>query len=866
MDAYLAYLQLASPKSPTSATTSLDVALSKLIYTFCKVRGDKVITGFLNNEPRFLELVLSTLEKCNHANATDAPWDMSYVLLLWVRHLLLAPFDLASISSPGTPSAALSSLDLSPHVPALACRVMAMGIQYITSATKEQDAAAKLLLRLAIRPDMQKLRLPSALVSWALQHFSSAPLTPATNLHSFLGPLRFLVAMTVTPDSEETAALVPRIYNTAKSLLDDPMFAFLTSSAVTKKLIIKLLRNVALLSLQTTSHSLSAWFEMNSVLEDTIDHLLQSLGDRDTPVRFAASKALSMIILRLDSEFAFEVVQAVLEIMKEDMPSSFAETDFQTVDPLRWHGLTLTLAHALFRRSAAPSQLPDIINALLLALNFEQRSTTGNSIGGNVRDAACFGLWSLSRRYTTTELLLVDASAIRTEDGTAEKGSTVVQLVAVHLLLSACLDPVGNIRRGSSAALQELIGRHPDQVRCGIPLVQIVDYHAVGLRARAMIDVAYSASCLDQLYRKALLMALLRWRGTGSPDPISREAAATSIGRLCSGQPFPFFEPALKSLRHQVEAPGWDVEYCHGSLLALSCIIDAKMVEAQSSNAINGASQSHHLSHLGPIWRMFDSPHQIYTQYTTRSLQAQLPSAIAKAITSLSNLSTRVDIDHATGSSVHDNVSAVVAALVAKSDENVTNALPEMVQALLKLHTSGKIASSVLDVGSYVSKLRNDASATTMHGAGRAFALAAAFPWLGDIYEIQAATVCDTLGEIVRTASIVEWRIVALQAARLIIDMGEPQSEVVNSLVEAIHTGLNDYTITERGDVGSLVRIEAINCVCSLWRLESISNNLSADLLLSEDILRLSLERLDRTRLLAARCLRSKDQRREQCV
>lgn len=54
--------------------------------------------------------------------------------------------------------------------------------------------------------------------------------------------------------------------------------------------------------------------------------------------------------------------------------------------------------------------------------------------------------------------------------------------MAVQLLLSACLDPAGNIRRGSSAALQELIGRHPNQVTEGIAIVQIVDYQAVGLR------------------------------------------------------------------------------------------------------------------------------------------------------------------------------------------------------------------------------------------------------------------------------------------------------------------------------------------------------------------------------------------------
>ncbi|KAG9611406.1 cell morphogenesis protein-like protein, partial [Aureobasidium melanogenum] len=96
VEAYLAFLQVQQAKSPSGLTVSLDVAASKLLYTFCKVRGEKIIIGFLNNEPRYLELVLANLEDFRTLSTeSDTAWEKSYVLLLWLTHLMLVPFDLS---------------------------------------------------------------------------------------------------------------------------------------------------------------------------------------------------------------------------------------------------------------------------------------------------------------------------------------------------------------------------------------------------------------------------------------------------------------------------------------------------------------------------------------------------------------------------------------------------------------------------------------------------------------------------------------------------------------------------------------------------------------------------------------------------
>jgi len=98
------------------------------------------------------------------------------------------------------------------------------------------------------------------------------------------------------------------------------------------------------------------------------------------------------------------------------------------------------------------------------------------------------------------------------------EGSSVLQILATELVVSASLDPAGNIRRGSSAALQELIGRHPNTIDEGIQVVQVVDYHAVALRSRAIMEVAFQSSLLSNTYLTGILDALLGWRGVGDAD------------------------------------------------------------------------------------------------------------------------------------------------------------------------------------------------------------------------------------------------------------------------------------------------------------------------------------------------------------
>ncbi|CAI4210571.1 unnamed protein product [Parascedosporium putredinis] len=380
-----------------------------------------------------------------------------------------------------------------------------------------------------------------------------------------------------------------RIFHTINSITsggaDFPNYEVINGSASARMILIKVTRSIAVLVLRQQPQTIQG----TELVETGIGSLLEKLSDTDTPVRFAASKALSIITLRLDPEMASQVVEAVLDSLNRKVvwvkdptsPDGRLIRDLSSVDALEWHGLMLTLAHLLYRRSPPPDQLSDIIHALLLGLSFEQRSTSGGSVGSNVRDAACFGVWAVARRYTTQELLDIPVGSVFAARSHPE-GSTILQVLATELTVAASRDSAGNIRRGSSAALQELVGRHPDTVEQGIWLVQTVDYHAVALRSRALHDVAIQATALATCYGEALLDSLLGWRGVGDAEAGARRAAGASFGaitfRLASldaGKALRYLSDSVDTiLRHVRKLQPRQAEERHGLLLCLAAVFD----------------------------------------------------------------------------------------------------------------------------------------------------------------------------------------------------------------------------------------------------------------------------------------------------
>ena len=556
-----------------------------------------MVVRFLSTETRHLELLLSAIETGSQSDNREAgepaivveewSWEERYITLLWLSQLLLAPFDLATISSAGTANAVnadVPGFHWPPDSPGVTLRVIPLAIRYLSSSGKERDAAKILLVRVAMRKDMQELGILHSLIKWALSGLRPTP-NAEQPIYHYIGILSFLAGVLVSSASTaDLDAHLSQIFQTVQdiSVSEDDTFGNIRASAVARKTVIKVLRTVAILVLRNPTSMSSS-----EIVESAIGHMLESLADTATPVRLAASKALSMITLKLAPDMAAQVVEAVLESLNQNVlwhapdSSGTRHRDLSGVNSLEWHGLILTLSHLLYRRSPPATNLSAILSALLTGLSFEQRSTSGSSVGTNVRDAACFGIWALARRYTTDELQAISLASLSLIPG--ESVSSTLQVLATQLVVCASLDSAGNIRRGSSAALQELIGRHPDTIAEGISIVQVVDYHAVALRSRAVGEVAYKAAQLSECYRAGLLHGLLDWRGIGDADSSARKNAAAGLGALVTSKrstesrdhpPWTYLTAIVDRIASQVQGlKTRQVDERHGLLLCISSVL-----------------------------------------------------------------------------------------------------------------------------------------------------------------------------------------------------------------------------------------------------------------------------------------------------
>lgn len=649
--------------------------ICRILYTFCKIRGEKVISQLLSNEAKYVDSILLAFRDWNWAQgaaAHDAPgtcrgpmiWEEKYVMLVWLSHLLLTPFDLESVSSLEAKDVhnLIGQYPIGPHWPPVVRMIASCG-EYLNCAGKERDAARLMLVRLALRPDMRKLHLLESFMRWSLSHFQASD-QPPRSIYTYLGILSFLNGVLASHEKSAVAPHVISVFEVVQGIVAQQSITSraIFSSAVGRKLLVKLFRSIALQIVQNDSLALLSDDPnyRENILVVTIDQLLDFLADKDTPVRCAASKALSVITIALEPSSAADIVEAVInglnenvlwedmnggQLVRHDDPQSFKpdllKQNLTAVSTLRWHGLILTLSYLIYRRSPPAEQLPSVLNSLIIALKFEQRSSSGSFIGTTVRDAACFGVWALARRYSTEELLTVDISSLHVAKEQA-LSTSILQLLSCQLVAAATLDPSGNIRRGASAALQELIGRHPDTVIQGIPLIQTVDYQAVSLRSRALIEVAVDSARFDQLYEKSIILGLLGWRGVGSPDAPSRRSAASAIGLIAaSGEPRKM-ETITAYVYHDLGSiQGRQVETRHGLLFSLAMMIG----EAGALPEVRHCSKSPAKFDVTTYWGIFRSVCSFdYDDFKTSASRSDITAeAACTLISALSSAVSSVD-------------------------------------------------------------------------------------------------------------------------------------------------------------------------------------------------------------------------------
>ncbi|KAF7825369.1 Tubulin-folding cofactor D [Senna tora] len=515
--------------------------LSIIIYSLVTVCGYKAVIKFFPHQVSDLELAVSLLEKCHHTNSATSSrqestgeMEAKCVMLLWLYILVLVPFDISTVDTSIADNNNLNEFEPTP----LVLRILRFCKDYLSTAGPMRTMAGLVLSRLLTRPDMTKAFM--SFVEWTHEVLSSVK---EDVLHHFqlLGAIESLAAIFKAGSRKLLLDILPTVWSDASTLFKSSTAA---RSPLLRKYLMKLTQRVGLTALP---HRLPSWryvgrsthlnvslnkssqidqpnyvvndnssnstqitdvaqdedMDVPEIVEDIIEMLLSGLRDMDTVVRWSAAKGIGRITSRLTSSLSEEVLSSVSELF------SPGEGDGS------WHGGCLALAELARRGLLLPTSLPKVVPVVVKALHYDVRRGP-HSVGSHVRDAAAYVCWAFGRAYYHADM------------------RTILEQLAPHLLTVACYDREVNCRRAAAAAFQENVGRQGNYPH-GIDIVNTADYFSLSSRVNSYLHVAVCIAQYegylfpfvdDLLYRK-----ICHW------DKGLRELAAEALSSLVKYDP-----------------------------------------------------------------------------------------------------------------------------------------------------------------------------------------------------------------------------------------------------------------------------------------------------------------------------------------
>jgi hypothetical protein len=364
-----------------------------------------------------------------------------------------------------------------------------------------------------------------------------------------------------------------------------------------------------------------------------------------------------------------------------------------------------------------------------------------------------------------------------------------------------------------------------------------------------MVDVAGQAASLNSLYWGCLTEALHGWRGLRSADVPSREGAATSIAILWAKQPATDEQDVVGVLVENLKSRSTgDVEAIHGDTSTLASIL-YHSVDGECSERLK----------IDLLWTVLDNLQAAFGEFSPRLMRSELPKAIMKFITELCKLvnwTGEVSIDkNRLPCSKMDRMTEL---LLTRHEDWLITLIPEMVSAQLQYKSTFDQELPSIDPVHLSAEISRSSSKSSLHGAGRAIALGTiALSVTSDQSVTQSTANVQCLADLMR-ANNVDWRIIGAKSLQLVaqslVASQNKDKILTETICSAVRSGLKDYTIDERGDIGSLVRIEAIKCTSSTLAAAALQDEVELRQGLESEICRLSLEKLDRVRMQAAQC------------
>lgn len=419
---------------------TLRKVIALIMYNFCKIRGLELVSNLLSTDINLFNIIFDQLRHIvSNFNDKDHWHELSF-LLLWLSVLILSPFALQS----------LSNVELIHEI----CFEKLLMKNNSNSYLNDVDVLlySKFLSRV---DSIEYLRdYYHKYLEENFRDFSTNQ--TLTNLKILLNLLKLV-------DYKPHRDLLNVHYN-----LISQKFHQIESSASYSSLILQqVIKNYGHLSTAFLKIINSSLDDVDEDLylqriEDTISSLMSIISNKDTIIRYSNAKNIAKIAVLLPQEFQLDILSNVIaqleidqatqlieKIEEKDLKVDIAQNihiNFDLVSINKVHGTFLVVAE-LLKKGLISIENEEYINLIYVLIKpffyFKRFQINSALIGANIRDAVLYIVWNL----------------LKYNSGLLKRNKSVLVLLFQHLVFISCFDTDLIIRRSASAVIQEMLGR-----------------------------------------------------------------------------------------------------------------------------------------------------------------------------------------------------------------------------------------------------------------------------------------------------------------------------------------------------------------------------------------------------------------------
>ncbi|XP_020211483.1 tubulin-folding cofactor D isoform X2 [Cajanus cajan] len=461
-----------------------------IVYTLVTVCGYKSVIKFFPHQVSDLELAVSLSEKCHHTNSVTSSRQESTGEMEAKCVTLLWLYILVLV--PFDISTVDTSIASNENLTEFELSPLVLRILGFCKDYLSTAGPMRTMAGLVLSRLLTRPDMPKAFTSFVEWTHTVMSSVAEDLLHHFqlLGVVEALAAIFKAGSRSLLLDAILVVWSDTSMLYKSSDAA---RSPLLRKYLMKLTQRIGLTALP---HRLPSWRYM------------------DTVVRWSAAKGIGRISSHLTSSLSEEVLSSVLELF------SPGEGDGS------WHGGCLALAELARRGLLLPASLPKVVPVIVKALHYDVRRGP-HSVGSHVRDAAAYVCWAFGRAYYHTDM------------------RSILEEFAPHLLTVACYDREVNCRRAAAAAFQENVGRQGNYPH-GIDIVNAADYFSLSSRVNSYLHVAVSIAQYEgyllPFVEDLLDRKICHW------DKSLRELAAEALSFLVKYDPQYFASIVMEKL------------------------------------------------------------------------------------------------------------------------------------------------------------------------------------------------------------------------------------------------------------------------------------------------------------------------------